>query len=126
LFLLCRLQHGAINFAEAASSGIGLIIAGNDTSGLGVSALLATLPLFPQVVDKLRQEQQQVISVCDLDLDGRVGTARNAAAVPASRAEAAAGAAAGDAAVGECACHGWLHCIYLDMPLCAAAAILRV
>jgi cytochrome P450 len=56
---LC-LQHGAINYAEAASSGIGLIIAGNDTSGLGVSALLATLPLFPEVVEKLRQEQQQV------------------------------------------------------------------
>jgi cytochrome P450 len=54
------LQHGSINFAEAASSGIGLIIAGNDTSGLGVSALLATLPLFPEVVQKLRQEQQQV------------------------------------------------------------------
>jgi cytochrome P450 len=53
-------QHGSINYAEAASSGIGLIIAGNDTSGLGVSALLATLPLFPDVVDKLRQEQQQV------------------------------------------------------------------
>jgi cytochrome P450 len=57
-FLL--LQYRSINFAEAASSGIGLIIAGNDTSGLGVSALLATLPLFPDVVEKLRQEQQQV------------------------------------------------------------------
>ncbi|KAF6266422.1 cytochrome P450 [Scenedesmus sp. NREL 46B-D3] len=56
-----REESGAINYAEAASSGIGLIIAGNDTSGLGVSALLATLPLFPEVVEKLRQEQQQVI-----------------------------------------------------------------
>lgn len=54
------LQHGSVDYAEAANSGIGLIIAGNDTSGLGVSALLAILPLFPKVMDKLRQEQQQV------------------------------------------------------------------
>ncbi|WIA35635.1 hypothetical protein OEZ86_004050 [Tetradesmus obliquus] len=55
-----RQEHNSIDFAEAAASGIGLIIAGNDTSGLGVSALLATLPLFPEVMEKLRQEQQQV------------------------------------------------------------------
>jgi predicted transposase YbfD/YdcC len=30
------------------------------TSGLGVSALLATLPLLPDVVQKVRQKQQQV------------------------------------------------------------------
>lgn len=40
---------------------MGLIIAGNDTSGLGVTALLAVLPMFPAVLDKLRQEQQQLI-----------------------------------------------------------------
>ncbi|WIA15434.1 hypothetical protein OEZ85_002083 [Tetradesmus obliquus] len=56
-----RQEHNSIDFAEAAASGIGLIIAGNDTSGLGVSALLATLPLFPEVMEKLRQEQQQVM-----------------------------------------------------------------
>lgn len=43
---------------------MGLIIAGNDTSGLGVTALLAVLPMFPAVMDKLRQEQQQVRASC--------------------------------------------------------------
>lgn len=43
-----------------ADAGIGLIIAGNDTSGLGISALLAILPLFPGVMERLRKEQQEV------------------------------------------------------------------
>jgi cytochrome P450 len=49
-----------LNPLELAESGIGLIIAGNDTSGLGVTALLAVLPLFPEVLRKMRAEQQQV------------------------------------------------------------------
>jgi hypothetical protein len=49
-----------LNALELAESGIGLIIAGNDTSGLGVTALLAVLPLFPEVLQKMRAEQQQV------------------------------------------------------------------
>lgn len=57
----CAPQNdGKLSYEAAAGSGIGLIIAGNDTSGLGVSALLATLPLFPDVLKRLRQEQQQV------------------------------------------------------------------
>lgn len=53
-------QGASLSDTELAESGIGLIIAGNDTSGLGVTALLAVLPLFPEVMDKLRQEQKQV------------------------------------------------------------------
>jgi len=53
-------NEGKVDFRAAAQNGMGLIIAGNDTSGLGVSALLATLPFFPGVMDKLRKEQQQV------------------------------------------------------------------
>jgi hypothetical protein len=37
--------------------------AGNDTSGLGITALLAILPQFPAVVKKLRQEQREVRSM---------------------------------------------------------------
>jgi cytochrome P450 len=59
LLLLSPLQ-GSISDDEMAESGMGLIIAGNDTSGLGVTALLAILPLFPEVLDKLRQEQEAV------------------------------------------------------------------
>jgi hypothetical protein len=33
---------------------------GSDTSGLGVSALLAILPLFPDIIERLRSELQQV------------------------------------------------------------------
>lgn len=63
VMLMCCLQNdGKINYDIAADSGIGLIIGGNDTSGLGVSALLATLPYFPEVLDKLRKEQEQVCS----------------------------------------------------------------
>jgi cytochrome P450 len=54
------LQDGNLSEQEMADAGIGLIIAGNDTSGLGISALLAILPLFPKVLERLRQEQQEV------------------------------------------------------------------
>lgn len=57
-----RAQGRSLSDTELAESGIGLIIAGNDTSGLGVTALLAVLPLFPDVMDKLRQEQEQLIA----------------------------------------------------------------
>jgi cytochrome P450 len=39
---------------------MGLLIAGNDTSGIGISAILAVLSLFPEVLEKIRQEQQEV------------------------------------------------------------------
>eukprot|EP00878_Enallax_costatus_P040183 GHUV01046192.1.p1 GENE.GHUV01046192.1~~GHUV01046192.1.p1 ORF type:complete len:251 (+),score=76.65 GHUV01046192.1:633-1385(+) len=45
-----------------AQAGIGLIIAGNDTSGLGVSALMSILPLFPGVMEKLRLEQKELVA----------------------------------------------------------------
>lgn len=54
-------MQGALNDDEVAESGMGLIIAGNDTSGLGVTALLAVLPMFPDVLQKMRQEQEQLI-----------------------------------------------------------------
>jgi cytochrome P450 len=60
LLLLLVAQQGALNDDEVAESGMGLIIAGNDTSGLGVTALLAVLPMFPDVLQKMRQEQEQV------------------------------------------------------------------
>lgn len=53
-------NNGKLDFRLAASSGMGLLVAGNDTSGIGVSALLATLSIFPEVADKIRQEQQEV------------------------------------------------------------------
>lgn len=55
-----KLQDGVLTEQQMAEAGIGLIIAGNDTSGLGVSALMSILPLFPEVMEKLRQEQQEV------------------------------------------------------------------
>lgn len=55
-----QMQDGVLTDQQMAESGIGLIIAGNDTSGLGVSALMSILPLFPEVMEKLRKEQQQV------------------------------------------------------------------
>lgn len=58
--LLCLQNSGQVDWQEASASAIGLIIAGNDTSGLGVTALLATLPFFPEVLQKLKKEQQQV------------------------------------------------------------------
>lgn len=45
---------------DIASSGVALIIAGNDTSGLGIMGMLGLLALQPEVMDKLRKEQQQV------------------------------------------------------------------
>jgi cytochrome P450 len=55
-----QLQGRELTDKEVAEAGIGLIIAGNDTSGLGLTALLAVLPQFPQVLARLREEQQQV------------------------------------------------------------------
>jgi cytochrome P450 len=62
-FLLFCLQDGNLSEQQMADAGIGLIIAGNDTSGLGITALLAILPQFPAVVKKLRQEQREVRSM---------------------------------------------------------------
>lgn len=59
---------GTLSEQQMADAGIGLIIAGNDTSGLGISALLAILPLFPGVMEKLRKEQQEVIAKYGPDL----------------------------------------------------------
>jgi hypothetical protein len=57
---------------DVAASGISLIIAGNDTSGLGMTALLGLLPLLPAVMGRLRQEQQQVRSSVVLKRGGGV------------------------------------------------------
>ncbi|KAF8071285.1 cyp26b1 [Scenedesmus sp. PABB004] len=53
---------GELTDQATAEAGIGLIIAGNDTSGLGITALLALLPLFPDVMRQLRAEQEQVVA----------------------------------------------------------------
>eukprot|EP00878_Enallax_costatus_P027095 GHUV01029140.1.p1 GENE.GHUV01029140.1~~GHUV01029140.1.p1 ORF type:complete len:386 (+),score=129.18 GHUV01029140.1:249-1406(+) len=53
---------GVLTDAQMAQAGIGLIIAGNDTSGLGVSALMSILPLFPGVMEKLRLEQKELVA----------------------------------------------------------------
>jgi cytochrome P450 len=57
------LQDGNLSEQQMADAGIGLIIAGNDTSGLGITALLAILPQFPAVMERLRQEQREVRAV---------------------------------------------------------------
>jgi cytochrome P450 len=49
-----------LSVADVAQAGIGLIIAGNDTSGLGITGLLGMVPMFPEVMQKVRQEQEQV------------------------------------------------------------------
>lgn len=55
------LQNGGqLNYQLAAGSGMALLIAGNDTSGIGISAILAVLSLFPEVLEKIRAEQQEV------------------------------------------------------------------
>lgn len=51
-----------LSVEDVAAAGIGLIIAGNDTSGLGITGLLGLLPMFPQVLARVRQEQQQVMA----------------------------------------------------------------
>lgn len=43
-----------------AESGIGLLLAGTDTSGQGSTAALMMVALFPQVLEKLREEQEKV------------------------------------------------------------------
>jgi cytochrome P450 len=43
-----------------AESGISLLLAGTDTSGGGSTAALAMLAQFPHVMQRLREEQQQV------------------------------------------------------------------
>jgi cytochrome P450 len=53
-------DKASLSDEDVAASGISLIIAGNDTSGLGITALLGLLPLLPAVMERLRQEQQQV------------------------------------------------------------------
>ncbi|KAF6251708.1 cytochrome P450 [Scenedesmus sp. NREL 46B-D3] len=55
-------MDGNLSEQQMADAGIGLIIAGNDTSGLGISALLAILPQFPGVLHRLRQEQREVMA----------------------------------------------------------------
>lgn len=51
-----------------AESGISLLLAGTDTSGGGSTAALAMLAQFPEAMQRLRQEQQQVsmqqVQVC--------------------------------------------------------------
>jgi cytochrome P450 len=49
-----------LSVKDVAQAGIGLIIAGNDTSGLGITGLLGMLPMFPEVMQKVRQEQELV------------------------------------------------------------------
>ncbi len=53
-------NNGELNYQLAAGSGMALLMAGNDTSGIGISAILAMLSLFPEVVEKIRQEQEEV------------------------------------------------------------------
>jgi cytochrome P450 len=61
--LIIFLQGGAeLTEDTIAESGISLLLAGTDTSGGGSTAALAMLAQFPQVMQRLRQEQQQV---CD-------------------------------------------------------------
>eukprot|EP00878_Enallax_costatus_P038061 GHUV01043202.1.p1 GENE.GHUV01043202.1~~GHUV01043202.1.p1 ORF type:complete len:187 (+),score=54.87 GHUV01043202.1:414-974(+) len=48
---------------DIAASGVTLIIAGNDTSGLGIMGMLGLLALKPDVMAKLRREQEQVWAV---------------------------------------------------------------
>jgi cytochrome P450 len=57
-----------------AESGISLLLAGTDTSGGGSTAALAMLAQFPHVIQRLREEQQQVsaelmyvLSIIDMD-----------------------------------------------------------
>jgi cytochrome P450 len=64
------LQDGNLSEQQMADAGIGLIIAGNDTSGLGISALLAILPLFPGVMDRLSQEQREVSAAAGFHVCG--------------------------------------------------------
>lgn len=45
---------------DIASTGVTLIIAGNDTSGLGIMGMLGLLALKPEVMQKLREEQEKV------------------------------------------------------------------
>jgi cytochrome P450 len=56
---------------------MGILVAGNDTSGQGVSAILATLQYFPQVMDKIRQEQQQVRHASASSSTSTSGTSTN-------------------------------------------------
>jgi hypothetical protein len=54
------LQDGHLSAETIAQSGISLLLAGTDTSGGGVTAVMEMVALFPEVMQKLRQEQQQV------------------------------------------------------------------
>jgi cytochrome P450 len=45
---------------DMAEAAIGVIIAGNDTSGLGIQGLLGMVAAFPEVLQQLRKEQQEV------------------------------------------------------------------
>jgi hypothetical protein len=113
------LQHGVINYAEAASSGIGLIVAGNDTSGLPVQApnhlsmdvsmlfqmycfLCCYLCCFSHPLARRHRPRGGCLlrywaHHCRQrhQRPGRVCTAGHAAAVPRSHAQVEAGAAAG-------------------------------
>eukprot|EP00775_Hariotina_reticulata_P012610 gene12610-12740_t len=55
-------RDGHLSAETVAQSGISLLLAGTDTSGGGVTALMEMVALFPEVMQKLRQEQQQVIA----------------------------------------------------------------
>lgn len=60
--LLFVVLQGTDNLTDddIAATGVTLIIAGNDTSGLGIMGMLGLLALKQDVMEKLRQEQQQV------------------------------------------------------------------
>ncbi|WIA15673.1 hypothetical protein OEZ85_002299 [Tetradesmus obliquus] len=59
-----RANQGGAELSEdtIAESGISLLLAGTDTSGGGATAALAMLAQAPEVMQRLRQEQQQVIA----------------------------------------------------------------
>ncbi|KAF6266277.1 cytochrome P450 [Scenedesmus sp. NREL 46B-D3] len=59
-----RANQGGAELSEdtIAESGISLLLAGTDTSGGGSTAALAMLAQFPEAMQRLRQEQQQVIA----------------------------------------------------------------
>ncbi|WIA35804.1 hypothetical protein OEZ86_004193 [Tetradesmus obliquus] len=59
-----RANQGGAELSEdtIAESGISLLLAGTDTSGGGATAALAMLAQAPEVMQKLRQEQQQVVA----------------------------------------------------------------
>eukprot|EP00879_Flechtneria_rotunda_P021265 GHRR01022404.1.p1 GENE.GHRR01022404.1~~GHRR01022404.1.p1 ORF type:complete len:376 (+),score=150.75 GHRR01022404.1:280-1407(+) len=47
---------------DVAQSGIGMVIAGNDTSGLGITGILGLLPLMPEVMQLVREEQDEIVA----------------------------------------------------------------